>query len=223
MQRRLAGSVALMAAAAALVSCEPWFGDPGPPPDPHGDPIAPVIDRDSLRVLNSSFYVTLAGTTETFAVEYSGARATTWSWDFGGGASPNTSTLETPAASLATPGEYTARVTVTNEYGSDSAEFTYSVEMPARPNLLYAGVDPRPVRSGQPLYITAGIDHSQYGIWNWPTERWEWDLAGGAQVTANHGSWLDATALAPGEYNASVTLINAGGSRTLEFAFTVVP
>jgi PKD repeat protein len=50
-----------------------------------------------------------------------------WSWDFGGGATPNTSTDASPAVMLAGKGDYSASVTATNPFGSNTFNFTVSV------------------------------------------------------------------------------------------------
>lgn len=45
---------------------------------------------------------------------------TSWSWTFGGGGTPNTSTLQSPTITFNTVGTYTVSLTATNAFGSDS-------------------------------------------------------------------------------------------------------
>ena len=45
---------------------------------------------------------------------------TTWSWNFGGGGTPNTSTVKNPTIQFNTIGTYTVTLTATNTLGSDS-------------------------------------------------------------------------------------------------------
>jgi PKD repeat protein len=62
----------------------------------------------------------------TFTANVTNA-VTDWSWDFGGGATPDTSTVASPAVKLAGKGDYNASVTATNPFGSDTFNFTLSV------------------------------------------------------------------------------------------------
>lgn len=57
---------------------------------------------------------------------------TSWSWDFGGGAAPNTSILESPTVTLAGPGTYNGTLTASNAGGS-SAPFPFSYTVAAGP------------------------------------------------------------------------------------------
>ncbi len=73
--------------------------------------------------------------TYTFTANVSGTRPLSYQWDFGGGAVPNLVTgsweLVTAEVTLAdTPGDYTALLTVTNQYGETSFPFTLTVETP---------------------------------------------------------------------------------------------
>lgn len=53
---------------------------------------------------------------------------TSWSWDFGGGTSPNISALGTPLVTLGTRGNYTGSVDATNAFGtSPSFPFNYTI------------------------------------------------------------------------------------------------
>lgn len=63
----------------------------------------------------------------TFTPVNAGEAADTWTWDFGGGATPNTSTAAAPVVRLAKPGTYTGRVSAMNQGGSsDEYVFEYT-------------------------------------------------------------------------------------------------
>jgi PKD repeat protein len=59
------------------------------------------------------------GSTVTFT-DLSSYSPTTWSWNFGGGGTPNTSSVQNPSIVFNTPGTYTVTLTATNANGSDT-------------------------------------------------------------------------------------------------------
>ncbi len=59
------------------------------------------------------------GTTINFT-DLSSYSPTSWSWDFGGGGTPNTSTAQNPSIVFNTPGTYTVTLVATNANGNDS-------------------------------------------------------------------------------------------------------
>ncbi len=63
----------------------------------------------------------------TFTATASGQEPLTYAWDFGGGASPNTSSAISPTVTLSDSGEYSATLTISNSYGPTSFPFTLSV------------------------------------------------------------------------------------------------
>jgi hypothetical protein len=67
------------------------------------------------------------GTVLTPNVAYTGDPATTVAWDFGGGATPNTSSGLSPSVTLGAPGLYPSSITLTNGAGSDTFGFTLVV------------------------------------------------------------------------------------------------
>jgi PKD repeat protein len=52
----------------------------------------------------------------------------TWTWDFGGGVTPNTSTVQFPNVSAGAPGTYNGVVTATNAGGTTTFQFTYTIQ-----------------------------------------------------------------------------------------------
>lgn len=63
----------------------------------------------------------------TFNATVTGPAATTWAWDFGGGAVPNTATTAAPQVRLATVGTYNGSVTAGNAGGEMTFPFTLTV------------------------------------------------------------------------------------------------
>ncbi len=66
----------------------------------------------------------------TFSAEVWGTQPFAYSWDFGGGATPNTSSETSPTVTLGVPGSYDASLDVTNTYGEDTFGFTLTVNEP---------------------------------------------------------------------------------------------
>jgi len=63
----------------------------------------------------------------TFTATVSGVEPLEYAWDFGGGATPNTSAESSPTVTLAEASEYAASLTVTNAYGEATHPFTLTV------------------------------------------------------------------------------------------------
>jgi len=63
----------------------------------------------------------------TYAATVTGAEPLEYVWDFGGGASPDTSSESSPTVTLADAGEYEASLTVTNAYGQASFPFILTI------------------------------------------------------------------------------------------------
>jgi len=74
---------------------------------------SPVVDFTSNKT------TVQAGGTVLFT-DLSTGIPTTWSWNFGGGGTPNTSTIKNPTIQFNTIGTYTVTLTATNSLGSDS-------------------------------------------------------------------------------------------------------
>ena len=97
--------------------------------DVYGFPIeitgemAPVIDSISPSPAEGD-----EGDELTFSAEVRGSEPFTYAWDFGGGATPNTSSDESPTVTLGDPGPpYSASLTVVNEFGEATKEFDLAV------------------------------------------------------------------------------------------------
>jgi hypothetical protein len=73
-------------------------------------------------------------TLEFYTLQGSGGVPVAWSWDFGGGAAPDTSTARAPQVTLAGAGSYSASVTVTTAQGVPTTFlFELAVSAPGAP------------------------------------------------------------------------------------------
>jgi PKD repeat protein len=170
----------------------------------------------------TTMYVTVPGKTLPISVSFRGSRPATISWDFGGGATPNTSSAESVALTVPTPGVYHCSVSVTNAFGSDSRAFDIQVMLPPLPTIDWVVLEPASPRAGADVTFTAD-DYEPFDIFGMLTTNWSWDLGGGAQPSSSTESSLTTKALAPGTSHGSVTGTNASGSTTKEFEYTVLP
>jgi hypothetical protein len=78
------------------------------------------------------------GANVTFSATNTGGAVVTWAWNFGGGATPNTSTAASPTVVAGSKGSYNCSVTATNAAGSKTFTFTLTV-----------GSGPSPTQPGQ--------------------------------------------------------------------------
>jgi PKD repeat protein len=141
-----------------------------------------------------------------------------WAWNFGDG---NTSTQASPVHTYTTEGTYTVSLTVTNADGSDSITRTdyVTVEPPApgAPSANFYGSSSTvgatgggpggvPINGGAPLVVT--FTDTSTGS---PTS-WAWTFGDGGTSTLPSPQ---RTYSAPGTYNVTLTVTNAGGSNAL--------
>ena len=170
------------------------------------DPAAPDINvTDPI--------IGMTGSTITPSASNTGGTVASWSWNFGGGASPNTSTSATPSVVLGTPGTYSASVTATNTTGSDTATFTLTVN-PLPPSI--SGVSPMSGVTGttySPIATNTGGTATS----------WSWNFGGGATPGTSSDAAPSVTLHNPGTYSVSVTATNISGSDTYNYTLTVNP
>lgn len=80
----------------------------------------------TCNISASTTTITAGGTVDFF--DNSGGIPTSWSWDFGGGGTPATSTDQNPSGIVfSTPGTYTVTMTATNAQGSCNTTITINV------------------------------------------------------------------------------------------------
>jgi PKD repeat protein len=90
-----------------------------------GEPCAPLMSGAVIPAPVVNSVSPLAGGAReelTMTADVTGV-VTNWAWDFGGGATPNTSTDASPVITLKGRGDYSASVTVSNPFGSDTYNF----------------------------------------------------------------------------------------------------
>lgn len=97
----------------------------------HSDPVSvtpqPPIIHSVTPISGAS------GTKVKFFASVSGTQPLSYSWNFGGGATPNTSTLPAPEVTLGSPDTYNCSLDVSNAYGSASFPFQLTVNEPPAP------------------------------------------------------------------------------------------
>lgn len=127
-------------------------------------------------VLTVSPLTCIEGVPETFTAILDGT-ADSYSWDFGGGADPNTSTESSPTMTPLAAGDYSATLTVTNSYGSDVFGFTLAVHLADTPPL--ADLAGNPLSGNAPLAVnfdaSASFDPDNGGAPGAGIAKYEWD------------------------------------------------
>jgi len=89
--------------------------------------IDPNATTEPPNILSVSPTFGYEGDQVTFTAEVTGTPPISYLWDFRGGASPETSTLESPMVTLTTMRKYTCILTAENEFGSDEYRFILTV------------------------------------------------------------------------------------------------
>ncbi|HYE79017.1 MAG TPA: PKD domain-containing protein, partial [bacterium] len=152
------------------------FPGPGPGPKPGPDPF-PRPDLPACRV--GPVLMQPPGSCERQPVQFAATVTCTvaaWSWDFGGGASPNGSTAQRPSVTLGTAGTYTGEVTVTDSGGNKfSTPFAY--EVLDAPDVELVSHDPEELAIGDEAEFFAQV---QGHVTKW---RWRFDAADPAEST----------------------------------------
>lgn len=156
----------------------------------------------------------LAGAAVTFTAVNTGGTPTSWDWDFGGGAAPNTSTQVQPTVTLGAAGNYNASLTVSNAAGSDTFNFPLLVTNPDPP--VIEDVQPQSGTEGAGTSFTATVSGG-------PIATYAWDFGGGATPNTDNAITPFVTLSAAGIYPVSLTVSNAGGSDTFNFNLSVTP
>ncbi|MEO7994888.1 MAG: PKD domain-containing protein, partial [bacterium] len=140
--------------------------------------------------------------------------ATGWSWDFGGGATPNSSTAPITVITLGATGQYAGQVIASNAAGS-SAPFAFTYEISTAPTIpVVSAVDPADLVAAinTTQRFTAMVSGSA-------PYTWLWDFGGGR--TPNESTEAEPLARfdVRGTFAGTVTVSNAVGN-SLPFHFT---
>jgi outer membrane protein assembly factor BamB len=140
-----------------------------------------------------------SGARVLFRTQISGSAPLTCIWDFGGGATPNTSEGDMPDVTLGDAGSYNASLTVTNDYGSDNFRF-----------LLYVGKpDPRP---GDWWMCGRNPLHNARSPFTGPaTNALKWSYSVGSAVYSSPAITADGTVYV-GTETGSIFAVNPDGS-----------
>jgi len=169
-----------------------------------------------------------SGATVQFTPTLSGTPPDTYSWDFGGGATPDTPTDPSPSVTLGAVGSYSASLTVTNANGSDTFDFTLEVTDPAdAPDIQ--NVTPNTASQGTFVDLKLDMNPAAGTATSW---LWEFDPDGDSSLALD--GTLTSTEESPhikvneaGIYEVRVTATNASGSDTFgdhdSFFFFVTP
>ncbi len=88
--------------------------NPPPPSPPSIESVSPLSGTE--------------GVSTTFSAVITGSVPATYAWSFGGGATPDTSSDASPTVTLNAAGSYNCSLDVSNEYGSDTFDFTLTVD-----------------------------------------------------------------------------------------------
>ncbi|MEP0813386.1 MAG: PKD domain-containing protein [bacterium] len=149
----------------------------------------------------------------TFTASVTGDLPMTYAWDFGGGATPDTSADESPTVNAGDLGSYDCTLTVTNASGNDVFPFTFQVtELPAPPVIF--DVQPQSGQEGEIITFNATVDGAG-------PLTYTWDFGGGAAPNTSSEISPQVTLGAPGTYPASLVLSNEAGNDTFNFDLTV--
>ncbi|MBN2082538.1 SBBP repeat-containing protein [bacterium] len=176
-----------------------------------GENITPVIS--GVEPLTGT-----TGSDTAFAVTCSGVPPLDYSWNFGGGATPNLSSDGTPLVTLGSSGVYEATVTVSNGAGSDTFEYTLTVVDPTPGWVHTWGTTNHEEAKGIAVDAAGNVyttswrnvyDNTQNGIF---TVKYNadgtvgWVQSYSAGVDGDAGEWMDGAAVAVDDnYNVYVT------------------
>jgi|GEM_PF-1184228 len=164
------------------------------------DPVAPEIHRIWMEYQGEEFEAGDPGWEVTFHAEVTGSTPLSYSWNFGGGATPNTSTLKNPTVILgdARIEAYNGTLAVSNDAGAVLEGFQYSVG--------------RHVDIGDITPLTDGLSGEQKTFQvtfsGTPPIHYEWRFGGGTEPNEFSGSVGEPGEIGPFAVEVDVTLLN---------------
>lgn len=181
-------------------------GVAGDPSDPKGLPGSPP------GITSVTPDAGLEGSSVQFEAVVAGDGEFTYAWDFGGGATPDTSAEESPTVTLGTFGEYSCSLTVSSIFGSDTFDFLLTIVGP--PNII--SVSPL---SGEQLSVVQFTAQVSGEI-----DSYAWDFGGcGLPNTSTEISPNVILSDTVGLYNAKLTVYNEYTNVEYPFTFEVTP
>jgi PKD repeat protein len=173
-----------------------------------------------ITVPVASFTVDASSGTAPLAVKFTSTSTGTIDkieWDFNGDNTIDNSADAVFTYTFNTAGTFTARLTVTNTAGSNSATQTITVN-PALPNPPVASFSANPTSGTAPLTVTF-INNSTGTI-----DKLEWDFNGDGtvdQTSTDPAAQQTFTFNTAGTYNARLTVTNAAGTDSINVPITV--
>ncbi len=157
------------------------------------------------------------GENVTFSANVTGNPTPSYSWDFGSGADPSTSTEQAPTVVLLAPGNYEGNLVVTNEKGSDSRSFAYTVDEEPPPPPAPVILSVSPVEGAQLSRVQFSADVESSGT----TLTYQWEF--GALGYPSSSTEPSPTVLlgGTGTYPVELSVQDENGTDTHQFDFTV--
>jgi PKD repeat protein len=148
-----------------------------------------------------------------FTPTVNGTPPFTYDWDFGGGAAPDASSDASPTVTLGAVGSYSASLTVTNSYGSDTYDWSLGIG------------NPPSISDVTPIAGTTGEDDTFGATVSGDSPMtYSWNFGGGsAPNTSSSASPTVTLSSTAGSYDAVLTVSNAYGLDTFPFTLTVDP
>lgn len=138
---------------------------------------------------------------------------TSWSWNFGGGATPNTSTSENPTnICFYTPGSYFVVLTATNSNGSDTAGITIVVTPCTQPKAGFSISQPSPICYGDCVSFTNTSQNAT---------SYSWNFGGATTPNTSTSQNPDICFNSIGTFHMVLTAINNNGQDTTGLTVTV--
>jgi len=127
-----------------------------------GTPVFFQVPGDAPNITSVSPMQGVEGADVTFSAAVAGTEPLAFNWNFGGGATPATSTLRNPQVQLGAVGNYNASLTVTNDYGADGYNFTLIVNEPPPANSIDITATKTTIGIGKTTTVTVSAEDMAY-------------------------------------------------------------
>jgi PKD repeat protein/C1A family cysteine protease len=155
--------------------------------------------------------VVTEGEEVTFSAAGMGSAPLNYMWDFGGSATPNSSTNARPQVIITTPGTYNAALYLENDLGSDLYNFEITVEA-IPPVISY--ISGESGYSGDLTTLSAMVEGTP--------SSYAWDFGDGATPSVSNMAQPQVTLGSPGLYESSLTVTSEGMSDVFYFYLAVL-
>jgi len=157
----------------------------------------------------------IAGQSVRFSVDVTGTPPLEYSWDFGDAGDPQTADVASPLIELGSPGSYDCSVSVINDFGSDSYDFTVEVgTIGSAPRIT--NISPLKGATGHDQQFVATVEGN-------PPFTYVWDFGAAADPPTYTEASPTVHLVDTGECQCSLTVDNVYGSDTREFTLDVGP